>query len=372
MALACGAACLVDNPGFSASDGASGSGSSSEGGSAGAGSGGESEGASSGASMSEGATDTSAVSSSSSEPTSEVTSGDATSEATTSGDSTGDAVTTEAPDPGPPSLCNMPIGQWKIGAPEAVLLNFDAHQYDPVMLSDGQTLFFSSSGSSHRLLRKAFGEPFMGLPMLNTSLNTIFDESKVMLSQDRLRAYIASDRPPAGPGNVDIFVASRESDVEPFAPATWIAELATPDNELDVQLSADELRVYYARRVNNQLDLYFAARAGLEAPFVGIVPIAELNLPDGPEASPSLSLDERTIFFTSQRAGDLALNIYVAVRDDPGGVFQDAAPVAGLDGPGVQAEPFLVEREEGCELFFVDDTKDQMTWQIYRAPIVAM
>jgi hypothetical protein len=168
LALACGAACLVDNPGFSASDGASGSGSSSEGGSAGAGSGGESEGASSGASMSEGATDTSAVSSSSGEPTSEVTSGDATSEATTSGDSTGDAVTTEAPDPGPPSLCNMPIGQWKIGAPEAVLLNFDAHQYDPVMLSDGQTLFFSSSGSSHRLLRKGFGEPFMGLPMLNT------------------------------------------------------------------------------------------------------------------------------------------------------------------------------------------------------------
>jgi len=317
--------------------------------------------------MSAGSTETGVMSATSGEATTSAT----TSSGSTSDDSTG-VMTTEAPDPGPPSLCQIPFGQWKIGPRQKALAGLDKGQYDPVLLSDGVTLFFSSEGDSYSVLRTGFGEPFMGVPALNTSLNTGHDESKVMLSQDRLRAYLASNRPPALDGSVDFFVASRESELDPFkTPATWIGELATDVYEVDVQISADELRVYFARDVDKQYDLFFAARPGLDAPFMAPTPIAELNLPDGPEASPSLSVDERTIFFTSKRGADADLNIYVAVRADPSGVFGPATQVEGLAGPGIQAEPSLAERPEGCELFFVDNTEDG-TWRIYRAPIVAI
>lgn len=298
------------------------------------------------------------------------TTGEATSGSSgTSGGTTGEATTGGGG--GPPALCGLEFGAWKLGPPTLIDFGHPNSDTDPVLLADGKTLFFASIGpggeDSFRAVRAGYGAMF-GAPLLNDSLNSPQSDTKVSVSVDGLRAYVASSRPPAL--GVDFFVATRGAVDVPFGPASWIPELSSSGNDLDIHVSADELRAYFASNQDGQQDLYVAERASVDQPFAAPVKLAELDLPDFAEASPGLSADERTIFFVSTRLG--TADVFVAVRDDPKGPFGPPSVVSGLDGPFFQGEPTLAESADGCEVFYCSSAHTNGgRWNIFRAEIVA-
>jgi hypothetical protein len=82
-----------------------------------------------------------------------------------------------------------------------------------------------------------------------------------VLQAGGLVLYFFSDRLPSD--GYDIWVASRKSDVEPFAFHTNVTELNTEAQEWPTWVSPDGCRLYFSRRPGERgdnYDLYVAER----------------------------------------------------------------------------------------------------------------
>lgn len=360
--LVSASACLVVNPGFGDGEGASEASATVAATSAGASA--SASGSTGGTSVETGGTHGS-TSAGATRGTTDVAT---TAVSSTSAGTTGESTTGGG---GPPAICGLELGGWKLGPPTMIDFGHATSDTDPVLLADGKTLFFAGIGpggeDSFRAERAGYGASF-GPPILNDSLNSPQSDTKVSVSVDGLRAYVASGRPPAL--GVDFFVAARAAVEQPFGPASWLSELSSSGNDLDIHVSADELRVYFASNWDGQQDLYVAERGSVDQPFATPMKLTELNLPDSAEASPGLSADERTIFFVSTRLG--SADVFVAAREDPKGPFGPPSVVSGLDGPFFQGEATLAESADGCELFYCSNAHTNGgAWNIFRAEIVA-
>jgi hypothetical protein len=218
---------------------------------------------------------------------------------------------------------------------------------------------------SFRATRPAFGEPF-GAAVDNEATygwNSAFDESKVELSGDKLEVFISSNYMAA---SHELWRGTRDALEESFFPLELMPALSGhPDADLDPHLSDDGYRLYFARRLGGQLDIMVSGRASLDEPFGAPEGIVALNT-DESEASPSLSDDERRIFFARVVGGQI--DIYTAWRDEVNMSFGSPDPVGALNTLGADGEPFLGEVDGECELFFVSDRLGG--WDLFRAPIL--
>jgi hypothetical protein len=127
----------------------------------------------------------------------------------------------------------------------------------------------------------------------------------------------------------------------PFGPVSAIAAVDTPEREGGGALSFDGLRLYFNRASEPaRHDILVASRASREAAFGPGARIAGLNT-DANEAEVSISDDELTVFFHSNRAG--TTSVYVADRADRAGAFSNVrcavegcpmlvAPTVSTDG----------------------------------------
>ncbi|MCA9663179.1 MAG: PD40 domain-containing protein [Myxococcales bacterium] len=285
--------------------------------------------------------------------------------------STSDSGTTT----GNVDACDLSPGAWSIGPIEALnVLNSAYGESDPALLSDGLTLFFASNRpgvqglyDSFRATRPAFGEPF-GAPVDNEATygwNSNFDESKVELRGDKLEVILSSDF--MSPTH-ELWRGTRDALEESFFPLEVMPALSGhPDADLDPHISDDGYRLYFARRNAGQLDIMVSSRGSLDEPFGAPDGISELNTAVS-EASPSLSDDERRIFFARLVGGQI--DIYTAWRDEKNMAFGAPEPVDALNTLGADAEPYIAEVDGECELFFVSDRQDG-SWDIFRAPIVS-
>ncbi|MEZ4383534.1 MAG: hypothetical protein R3A79_19545 [Nannocystaceae bacterium] len=385
--LACG--CVLDNPNFHESEATAVSGlSESTGGTTGAstssaaastdpsaGTRGESDGATMTTSASGETTGFGTTTSDVSASASTAATDASTTDATTTDASTTDASTTGDATTGDAEACDLSPGAWSFGPIEALdAVNSQYSEADPVLLSDGLTLFFSTNRpgvqgqfDSFRATRAAFGEPFAA-PVDNEATygwNSPYDESKVDLRGDRLEVILTSN---SMNQSYELLRGTRDTLEEGFSPLQPMPAIAGyPDADLDPHLSDDGHRLYFARRSGGQLDIVVSGRASLDEPFAAPTPIAALNTADS-EANPTLSDDERRIFFARLVGGQI--DIYTAWRDDRNMTFGAPEAVDALNTLGADAEPYLAEVDGECELFFVSDRLGQ-SWDLFRAPIVA-
>jgi hypothetical protein len=73
-------------------------------------------------------------------------------------------------------------------------------------------------------------------------------DGRPVLSADGLTLYFASERAAhGGHGGLDIWVATRASDKDPFGPGSLVEELATPGADYPGFLSTDGCRLYFRR-----------------------------------------------------------------------------------------------------------------------------
>ena len=105
-----------------------------------------------------------------------------------------------------------------------------------------------------------------------TALNTTANDWSPTLSDDGLELIWETTRT----GNQDLFGSVRASTSDPFAMATELTVLNTPQAESSPSLSRDRLTLYFSSNRNGQSRLYRATRDDTDAAFGAPVLVPEL------------------------------------------------------------------------------------------------
>jgi Tol biopolymer transport system component len=138
-------------------------------------------------------------------------------------------------------------------------LNTGANEHTPYVLADGLTLYFTGTlGSAlQRATRASSSAPFA----LDTSgvldaVNTTGGEVSAVVTPDELTLYFAR----LGPGQLDMFVATRADKNAAFGAGASVNELNTQGNDTPAWISSDGCRLYLHSDVAGSYDLYVATK----------------------------------------------------------------------------------------------------------------
>jgi WD40-like Beta Propeller Repeat len=173
------------------------------------------------------------------------------------------------------------------------------------------------------------GKPFCyDTPIhLDSPINTPGFEGGPSLSADGLELYFVSDRPGAlgGPGDQDIYVASRQSVNSAWgAPARVPPPISSPFFDITPTISLDGLTLYFASNRPGPFsppwpDLWVSHRASVNHAWGPAVNLgAGVNTPLF-EGSVDVSPDQRSLFFAGVTP-DFVFDIFLATRhstDEP-------------------------------------------------------
>jgi hypothetical protein len=167
------------------------------------------------------------------------------------------------------------------------------------------------------------GKPFCyDTPIhLDSPINTPGFEGGPSLSADGLELYFVSDRPGAlgGPGDQDIYVASRQSVNSAWGePARVPPPISSPFFDITPTISLDGLTLYFASNRPGPFsppwpDLWVSHRASVNHAWDPAVNLgAGVNTPLF-EGSVDVSPDQRSLFFAGVTA-DFVFDIFLATR----------------------------------------------------------
>jgi len=200
--------------------------------------------------------------------------------------------------------------------------------------------------------RQAKGQPFgSATPLaLNDNTRGDFEPSP----SDDLTLFFSSDR--VGTlGAGDLFVATRSDVLHPFGGVTSVqGNINTTANEGYVYALPNSLTLYFRSGVNGTDDLFRATRPNTSATtFTTDPPSAfqSVNTATNEEA-PVVSLDERTLYFASNRTDGGAkggLDIWMATRPDTTSSFGNLTNVAELDTTADELPSWI--SDDGCRLY---------------------
>jgi Tol biopolymer transport system component len=117
----------------------------------------------------------------------------------------------------------------------------------------------------------------------------------------------------------------------PFAAPTPVAGLSGPIFVVLARLSPDELTAYVSAEIGtSDYNLFVTQRSTVADAFATPVPLTTLNT-TASENAPTVSSDQLTIFFSSDRVANEGSHIYAANRSTTVGDFQAPAEVIGVN-----------------------------------------
>ncbi|MBX3192599.1 MAG: PD40 domain-containing protein [Labilithrix sp.] len=151
---------------------------------------------------------------------------------------------------------------------------------------------------------------------------------------------------------------------KPFGAPARLAGFDPDASAATPRLSPDELTIYFTIPTGASFaDIAKAVRTSREDPFGAVV-----TLPQSSPASdhdPSVSADDLLMFFHSNRAG--TADLYVAARANRSSDFGDASPVVGPDVNTAAPEAHAYYRQSAGELWFASDRGLDAGYDMYVA-----
>ena len=295
---------------------------------------------------------------------------------TSTGDTgTGDTSTGEPIELPPEATLCGESGPWVFGEPQLLGMPVNVAQGDLDMwLSyNGATLTWSSYRDSardtYRATRAGLGAPFAGAFANNVDigLSTPGEDGKLALSKLDTRGYLSTKLP--GDANFRIHMGDRKGQYYgPLSPL--VLDFPGHPDAYDPHISGDDLRLYYAPSGAGQ-QLVVATRPGPDQPFAApsAAPFVNIDDPDRGEADPSLPAHELLLIYTRSGAIESGgSELWFAARATIDAPFGPPQPVPTVNSPAHDASAHL--SRDGCELFFARSTmQDEGAWDIYRSEI---
>jgi Tol biopolymer transport system component len=201
------------------------------------------------------------------------------------------------------------------GAPEnlGTGVNTPANEFAPSISADGLALYFDSDRPGGLgafdiwvATRASVAEPFGVAQNLGPSVNSASSDGLPSISADGRSLYFASRRT-GGVGEMDLWVARRETAAKPFARAEHLGRtLNSPQYDGEPSISADGLNLFLASDrpgTRGQRDLWVASRSNLSSAFGRPRNLGPPVNTSSQEVRPSISVDGSTLFFMSDRPG---------------------------------------------------------------------
>lgn len=169
-------------------------------------------------------------------------------------------------------------------------------------------------------------------PVLLDELNTAeYDAGYPCLSRYGCEIYFARGTS----DGIRLFVATRPNLDAPFDNIQRLTDLENGNSQASPWISDDGLRLYYSEGVAGDDYLKMAYRPATDWPWVEIRTFTEIHLPGYDDKSPSLTSDELTVFYNSNRPFDEEPQgrIWVATRPNISASFGTPEMVDELAPP---------------------------------------
>lgn len=265
----------------------------------------------------------------------------------------------------PPGSC---MARWRSGTPpqfgtaaSLFISAADSTQRDPTFSPDERTLYFASNLTTTKteywFVSIGAGGTVSSSPVPSDALGSGAigndGEGKMTMDAAFTDVFFASDR-----GGTDGLWHTHRGTSGPFGTPdqAGLAAVNLAGTHLaDPQLAGGGLHLYYASDDGNRTQhIYMATRSDPTAAWGPGVPFTmNLDSMHG-DADPSLSVDESTILFSSQRPGGVGgTDIYYATRESAGGNFGPVQPVPGVNTTKDEGDPVL--SKDGCSIVFATD-----------------
>jgi hypothetical protein len=137
-------------------------------------------------------------------------------------------------------------------------------------------------------------------PVMLTSVSTSEQEGSPRLSEDELTMTFDGVRLDGGSSDFDIFITTRKTITDTFAPATRIPGVNTADQEYAPNITYNGLKIFFERQTNadNVSRIVSASRATTNDAFDVGTPVANINT-NNYTASPFVRGDGTSIFYVS-------------------------------------------------------------------------
>jgi Tol biopolymer transport system component len=213
---------------------------------------------------------------------------------------------------------------------------------DPSLTADQLEIYFESeraggAGTSDvwRSTRPDLASPW-GPPAPVSELNTAMTDSAPEISADGLTIIFSSDRP-GTLGDEDFYIATRAARGATFNPPVHVPELSSPRDDAGASLSADGREIVFASTRAGDYDFYVATRPDPVAPWSAPVPVAELSTGTA-EGSPHRPTDDLLVFHRV-RGGEA--DIYITARDASSAPWDPPVVLEGLVSPAFDVDPWL-------------------------------
>jgi Tol biopolymer transport system component len=205
--------------------------------------------------------------------------------------------------------------------------------------------------------RQTTSQPFGPSRNLGAPVNALgFGDYSPELSRDGLTLYFSSSRP-GGLGQADLYVTTRESPDDPWKPPQNLGPTVnTPYFEGQPTIPANAKTLYWdSDRPDGRgdFDIWMATREAIRDTFGPAVNMGPAVNTPGPDFGPAISPNERQLFFSSGRPGNVGqIDIWVAERTKRAGPWGTPINVDTLNSPFFQAMPTLRANGDVCFMAF--------------------
>ncbi|HVY41180.1 MAG TPA: hypothetical protein VHM31_24755 [Polyangia bacterium] len=180
----------------------------------------------------------------------------------------------------------------------------------------------------------AFSAPTL-VPGLRADSIDVHDPS---LTADELEIYLSSDTDAVS----DIWTSTRTSAGGAWAPAVLQADLSSPGNDADPDVSPDGLTIYFASdRAGDGYRLYVSRRAARGQPWGPPQQMTGLGA-STLDAGPSVDPGGLQMVFASQRSSN-DVRLYRASRTDPQGGWSEVTPLDEINSTRQDENPALFD-----------------------------
>jgi hypothetical protein len=195
----------------------------------------------------------------------------------------------------------------------------------------------------------AFGPPVLVSELAATG----FDDLKESLRGDLLEIYFCSDRP-GGPGNQDIWSATRASKSDPWSAPSLVAEVSSTSHETGTALSAEGLTLWLASdRPGGKggFDIYVSTRPNLTTPWSTPAPVTELNTTS--DEFPRAPAQSGLVMPPSYAFTKYQYQTFLTSRPNASAPWTKPVSVSELDTANIDTDAFLTQ--DGLVLYFSSD-----------------